>query len=61
MYESLEKITYSFCFAGYASASKKGCEMGPSVDKLINPVRRDTSCFDDDSHVENTSGTKINI
>jgi hypothetical protein len=31
--------------------------MGPSVDKLINHVRRDTSCIDDDSHVENTSGT----
>jgi hypothetical protein len=51
MYKSLEKITYSFCSAGHASASKKGCEMGPSVDKLINPIRRDTSCIDDDSHV----------
>ena len=26
--------------------------MGPSVDKLINPIRRDTSCIDDDSHVD---------
>jgi hypothetical protein len=51
MYKSLEKITYSFCSAGHASVSKKGCEMGPSVDKLINPIRRDTSCIDDDSHV----------
>ena len=41
--------------------AKKGCEMVPSVDKLINPVRHDTSRIDDDSHVENTSGTKINI
>jgi hypothetical protein len=61
MYKSLEKITYSFCSAGHASVSKKGCEMGPSVDKLINPIRRDTSCIDDDSHVENTSCTKIII
>ena len=61
MYKSLEKIIYSFCFAGHASASKKGCEMGPSVDKLINPVRRDTSCTDDDSHFENISGTNKNI
>ena len=61
MYKSLEKITYSFCSAGHASASKKGCEMGPSVDKLINPIRRDTSCIDDDSHFENISGTKKNI
>jgi hypothetical protein len=41
--------------------AKKGCEMGPSVDKLINPARRVTACIDDGSHVENTSGTKINI
>ena len=53
--KSAVNILTAFC------ASKKGCEMGRSVDKLINPVRRDTSCIDDDSHVENTSGTKINI
>ena len=36
-------------------------DVRPSVDKLVNPIRRDTSCIDDDSHVENTSGTKISI